>query len=82
MNSRLIFVAALTVGSAFATYTYDYSQSPVISDATRWSTNGTAAFNSHDLRSQFRRLRNQHHARHYPELGNLYSLFSDRLRQR
>ncbi len=46
MNIRLILVAALTVGSAFATYTYDYSQAPVISDATRWQTNGTATFNS------------------------------------
>ena len=46
LNYRLIFVAALTVGSAFAAYTYDYSQAPVITDATRWQTNGTAAFNS------------------------------------
>jgi hypothetical protein len=46
MNSRLILAAALTVSSAFAAYTYDYSQSPVIADTTRWQTNGTAAFNS------------------------------------
>jgi RHS repeat-associated protein len=46
MNFRLALLAALASGSAFAAYTYDYSQAPVISDATRWQTNGTATFTS------------------------------------
>ena len=49
-NLILIVLPALgflgNPGRALGGYVYDYSQTPVISDATRWQTNGTAAFNS------------------------------------
>ena len=46
MKTRVVLVGLFAAAAAFGQYTYDYSESPVISDSTRWSTNGSPSFTS------------------------------------
>jgi hypothetical protein len=45
-GTRWIVAVVAGVTSLFGAYTYDYSESPVIADSTRWSSNGSPSFSS------------------------------------
>ena len=46
MKGRLVVGLAASVFSLYGAYTYDYSENPVITDSTRWSSNGSPSFSS------------------------------------
>jgi len=49
MRARLVLLLLACVTAGFGQYTWDYSKNPVVSDTTRWSTNGSPTYGSYGV---------------------------------
>ena len=49
MKFRLLVLLHFCVAAGFGQYVWDYSKNPVVSDGTRWSTNGSPAYGSYGV---------------------------------